>query len=129
MRLVQHHSTEFENRSHFFAIAARVMRRVLVDMARRRTAAKRDGGAAVPIEGLELPDRAVSAAEEVLHVHEALEALAVIDERQARVVELRFFTGFTNEEIAVILGVSDRTVKRDWTLARAWLHRHLTVDS
>lgn len=129
MRLVQQHSTTFENRAHFFSIAARVMRRVLVDQARRRTAAKRDVGMAVPLDGLELADHAIGDAEEVLAVHEALEALGAIDERQARVVELRFFAGLSNEEIAGILDVSDRTVKRDWTMARAWLHRHLSEPS
>jgi RNA polymerase sigma factor (TIGR02999 family) len=126
MRLVQQHSAQFHNRAHFFSIAVRLMRRVLVDQARRRSASKRDGGINVPLDSIDIAAPATDNADEVLRVHEALHALAVIDERQAQVVELRFFAGLSNEEIAAILGISVATVKRDWAVARAWLQRELS---
>jgi RNA polymerase sigma-70 factor, ECF subfamily len=125
IRLVQQHSTSFADRAHFFSVAAQIMRRVLVDQARRRKSAKRDGGIAIQADSIDIATPETNA-DEVLRVHDALETLATVDARQARVVELRFFAGLSNEEIAQLLGVSDRTVKRDWTFARAWLHRHLS---
>lgn len=127
MRLVQQHSAQFINRGHFFAIAVRLMRRVLVDQARRRSAAKRDGGQRESIDDLDIAAPATDNAEEVLHVHESLQKLAVISERQAQVVELRFFAGLDTDAIAEVIGISPATVKRDWAVARAWLQRELAV--
>jgi RNA polymerase sigma-70 factor, ECF subfamily len=112
--------TAWEGRAHFFSVAAQVMRSVLVDSARQRLAQKRGGGAQqLPIEEPILMSDAKC--ELALQVHEVLEQLAKIDERQAKVVEMRYFAGFTEEEIALLLGISARTVKRDWTMAKAWL--------
>ena len=122
-KLVDQRSATWQNRAHFFATAAILMRRLIVDHARRYTAEKRGGNRLVPLdEGL---DAAVERPEAVLRVHEALDTLAALDARQARVVELRFFGGLSNEEAAEVLGVSLATVKRDWALARAWLHAEL----
>ena len=113
------------DRAHFFAIASTAMRHVLVDYARRRTALKRGGGAhATTLSGAK--GLAVDArAEEVLALDDALGRLAALDERLARVVEMRFFGGMEVEEVAAALGVSDRTVKRDWRKARAFLQVEL----
>jgi RNA polymerase sigma-70 factor (ECF subfamily) len=113
-----------EGRRHFFALAAKVMRQVLVDHARRRGREKRGGGdAALPL------DEALVALEveglDLLDLNAALEELAALDERQARVVELRFFGGLEAEEAAEVLGVSLSTVERDWRVARAWLYQRL----
>lgn len=116
---------EWRNRSHFMAIAAAAMRRVLVDHARSRAAEKRGGGR----EAVTLREDLASAAPgglDVLDLHRALERLAEYDPRQARVVELRFFGDLSVDETAEVLGVSPVTVKRDWRHARAWLHRELT---
>jgi RNA polymerase sigma-70 factor, ECF subfamily len=116
---------EAKDRAHFFAIAANVMRRVLVDHARTRGAAKRGGGK----DRVELHSAVAIVPEadvEVLALDEAMQRLAALDERQARIVELRFFGNLTVDEVAEVVGVSKRTVESDWTLARAWLHRELT---
>jgi len=110
----------WEGRAHFFRVAAQVMRSVLVDSARQRLAQKRGGGA----PALSIDDPILISddkCELAMQVHEALEKLATIDERQAKVVEMRYFAGYTEEEIALLLGISARTVKRDWTMAKAWL--------
>lgn len=125
MRLAREEKIEWRSRTHFFAVAAKVMRRVLVDYARSRRAAKRGGG--VPLA--ELPETiAVSdeRIEQVLAVDEALCRLGEFDLRQSRIVEMRFFGGLKEDEIADVLGVSVRTVKRDWRLARAWLLGEMT---
>lgn len=124
LRLGGPEQPEWQDRVHFLRVAARVMRNVLVDHARRRTAAKRGGGVPdVPYEDGEwLPELKD---DEVLAVHEALERLEALDERQARVVELRYFVGLEVTETAEVLGISAATVKRDWTLARAWLQRDI----
>jgi RNA polymerase sigma-70 factor, ECF subfamily len=124
LRLVGSTAIEAEGRAHFLSIAARAMRRILVDHARRRGARKRGGGV-VP-EPL-TPDLAVvmDRTPELLAVDDALERLEKLDARQARVVECRVFAGMTVEETARILEVSPTTVKRDWTLARAWLNRQM----
>jgi RNA polymerase sigma factor (TIGR02999 family) len=113
------------NRGHFMALAARVMRRLLVDRARTRNAEKRGRGLTiVPLEG-DLPyhdDRS----EEFLAVHAAIERLREWAPRQSQIVEMRFFAGMEEEEIADYLSVSSRTVKRDWAMARAWLHAELS---
>lgn len=123
LRLVDGHDNTFEGRAHFFGVAAQAMRRVLVDHARRRQAAKRDGGERVTLDAAH--DVAISERTELLALDEALERLAALDARHARVVELRFFAGLSIEEVAEVLGISPATVKRDWTFARAWLHREL----
>lgn len=125
LRLVGKQASEWQNRKHFLAAAAQVMHHVLVDCARARRAQKRGGNLCRVELDKELPasgDWAV----DLLDIHEALGRLAKLDERQARVVEMRFFAGLTEVEIAEILGVSERTVKREWEFARAWLHGQLT---
>jgi len=123
LRLVDQRGVDWRNRAHFFGIAARMMRRVLVDHARRRLAAKRDGaayrisGSGDPIEPERDPD--------VLALDLALDGLEALDPRQARIVELRFFGGLTVEETAEVTGISTATVKREWQTARAWLAREL----
>ena len=112
-----------ESRAHFFGAAARAMRQVLVDRARARNAAKRPQNR-VAMEDAPTPS-VDPKADEILAVHDALTRLATFDERAARVVECRFFGGLSEAETAEALGVSDRTVRRDWTDARAWLHREL----
>jgi RNA polymerase sigma factor (TIGR02999 family) len=124
MQMVGDARLDWKDRSHFFAAAAQSMRHILVDYARRHKAAKRDGDR----HKVELTDAlAISEdrLEEVLAIDEALTRLAEWDARQCRVVEMRFFGGMTEEEIAEVLGVGRRTVSRDWNLARAWLHGEL----
>ncbi len=124
MRLVDQRRVRWQNRAHFFAIAAHLMRRILVDHARARGAGKRGGGEArVPLHEADggIPPLDV----DVLAVDAALARLHVLDPRQSRLVELRFFGGLTVEETAEVTGVSPATVKRDWALARAWLFREL----
>lgn len=116
--------TAWQNRTHFFAMAANLMRRILVDYARSHDARKRGGAA----EKVSLDDAFVFAKErpaEVIALDEAMRELAEIDPRRAQVVELRFFGGLSNEEIAEVLGVHSNTVLRDWNLARAWLKTQL----
>jgi RNA polymerase sigma factor (TIGR02999 family) len=124
MDLVEETGVAWQDRSHFFAICARAMRRILVDYARERTAQKRGGGK--PHVTLE-PERlgVEQQADQVLAVDRALESLAGFNERLARLVECRYFAGMTEEETAETLGVSLRTVQRDWTRARAWLLKEL----
>jgi RNA polymerase sigma factor (TIGR02999 family) len=125
MKLVDQKNVRWQNRAHFFGIAAQMIRRILVDHARGVRAAKRGGGAMA----LSL-DEALGVSEkrdlEIEALDDALEALARIDPQQARVVELRFFTGLSIEETAEVLGISDSTVKRDWVSAKAWLFRELS---
>lgn len=126
LRLVPQREIPWENRAHFFGIAARMMRRVLVDYARRRSAGKRneDRGEPVSVSNVAAPSPAVDAVD-VLNLHEALAELARLDARQAEVVEMRYFAGLTVEEIADCLKISPATVKREWTTAKAWLRRRL----
>jgi RNA polymerase sigma factor (TIGR02999 family) len=124
LKLVDVHRVQWQNRSHFLAVAARVMRRVLVDAARARGSQKR-GGDAVRVtfdEGLEVADEHPL---DVIALDAALEALKQFDERKSRVVELRFFGGLDVAETAAVLGVSADTVMRDWRLAKAWLQREI----
>jgi RNA polymerase sigma factor (TIGR02999 family) len=126
LRLVDQRRADWQNRTQFFAVAARLMRRVLVDHARARLAGKRGGGlVVVPLEQAGDPEAVASPMADVLAVDEALTRLAALDGEQARLVELRFFAGLTVEEIAPLLRRSERTVKREWRLARAWLFREL----
>jgi RNA polymerase sigma-70 factor (ECF subfamily) len=115
---------DWKDRSHFFAAAAQSMRHILVDYARRHKAAKREGGR-LKVELTDALAISEDRLEEVLAIDEALTRLAEWDARQCRVVEMRFFGGMTEEEIAEVLGVGRRTVSRDWNLARAWLHGEL----
>lgn len=124
LKLVDQTRAKFEDRAHFFAIAARAMRRILVDYARRHQAAKR-GGAAKQVS---LDDAALVAderADTLLALDEALVRLGELDERLSRVVECRFFGGLTEEETAVALSVTARTVRRDWVKAKGWLSQEL----
>jgi RNA polymerase sigma-70 factor (ECF subfamily) len=128
LRLVDQRDVRWASRGHFFAIAAQAMRRVLVDHARGHVAAKRGGAGAerVTLSGV----AAVSPEQpeiDVLWLHEALERLAQLDERQARVVELRYFAGMSVEEVADVLEISPATVKREWSTARLWLAHALTT--
>ncbi|HVS63891.1 MAG TPA: sigma-70 family RNA polymerase sigma factor [Thermoanaerobaculia bacterium] len=124
MELVDETGVAWKDRSHFFAIGARAMRRILVDYARERTAQKRGGGK--PDLTLEPELHGVEQqAEQVLAVDRALESLAGFNERLARLVECRYFAGMTEEETAEALDISLRTVQRDWTRARAWLQKEL----
>ena len=125
LRLVRADGIRCENRTHFLALCAQIMRRVLVDHARRRRFAKRGGGAPhVSVDDVVLVAREPGV--DVLALDEALSALARFDERKSRVVELRYFGGLTIEETAAALGVSIDTAKRDWRMARAWLLAELT---
>jgi RNA polymerase sigma factor (TIGR02999 family) len=123
IRLVDWKNVSWQNRAHFFAVAAQVMRKILVDNARAKNAGKR-GGQKISL------DEAVSFAEEkelnLIALDEALSNLEKLDERQARIVELRFFGGLSIEETAYVLDVSATTVKREWTFAKAWFQRELT---
>jgi len=125
VKLVDQRNVRWQNRAHFFAIAAHVMRRILVDHARGRQAAKRGAGVH-PVsfdDGLYVSEKRNA---EVVAVHEALEQLAKFDQRKGQVVELRFFGGLSIDETAQVLGVSPGTVMRDWTLAKAWLLREIS---
>jgi len=124
MRLVGDAAAGWENRAHFFGAAARAMRQVLIDYARKRGRAKRGGDQArIP---LNVVDLAVEAPiEDVLAVDRAVEKLAAKDPRMAEVVQLRFYAGLSVEETAAALGMSERTVRREWSLARAWMMREL----
>jgi RNA polymerase sigma factor (TIGR02999 family) len=126
LRLVGQDRADWQNRAQFLAVAAQLMRRILVDHARRRAAAKRAGAAS--LEDAHLNRGAnLGQAEEILAVEEALLSLGRWDERQARVVELRYFGGLSVEETAEAMGISPRTVKTDWTMAKAWLREQLAV--
>jgi RNA polymerase sigma factor (TIGR02999 family) len=125
IRLIDWKNVPWQNRAHFFAVSAQLMRRILVDFARSRNYAKRSGAARnIPIEEATVISREKSAV--VVALNDALDSLARLNERQSRVVELRFFGGLELEEIAEVLKVSVGTVRRDWSLARAWLHRELS---
>ena len=129
LRLVDIDRMTMKSRAHFFALSARLMRQILVDHARRRRAAKRGGGDTV----ISLNDAAGAAAAastssvDVLALDEALDALSSFDERQCRVVELRFFAGLSIPEAADALGVSTATIEREWAMAKAWLHQRLST--
>lgn len=124
MRLVAQ-DTDWHDRAHFFAIAAQSMRRVLVDYARRRKSTKR-GGTWKRLEMEEVIALNDVQLDDIVEIDRALERLAIWDPRQCRVVEMRFFAGLDEEEIAAVEGISTRTVKRDWKMARAWLRGQLS---
>jgi len=128
LQLMGQRDKEWQNRSHFFAVAAQLMRRILVDYARTRKAGKREGGR----QRLELTDALMVSEDrldEIISVDSALDKLAEFDARKSRVVELRFFGGLTEEEVADVLQVNTRTVRRDWNFAKAWLHGELNRET
>lgn len=132
LKLVDQTRAEWQDRGHFFAVASGAMRRILVDYARRYRAARRGGGEdGAPVRPVPLDDTDIPVAERadaLVALDEALERLGRLDERQARVVECRFFGGLTEEETATALGVSQRTVAREWVTARGWLYQELQRD-
>lgn len=126
LKLVDQTGAQWNNRGHFMAVAAKAMRHILVNYAERRRAAKRGGN----MQRVSLDDSnpvSEEVAEEVLALHEALERLGEVNERQAKVVEARFFAGLPIEDTAEALDISPATVKRDWSLASAWLHREINT--
>jgi RNA polymerase sigma factor (TIGR02999 family) len=128
LRLVDLNALTLHDRTHFFAVAARLMRQILVDHARRKRAAKRGGGVAA----LSLADSAVGAERgtvDLLALDEALDKLRVFDPRQCAVVELRFFAGLTVDEVAEALAISRATAEREWAMAKAWLYQRLSAES
>lgn len=120
LKLIDVTNVDWQHRAHFFAISAQIMRRILLDRARRRVAAKR-GGAMPRVNLDELPEVGSGRSRELIALDDALNALAGLDPRKARVIELRFFGGLSVEETAAVLKLSPDTVMRDWRLARAWL--------
>lgn len=126
LKLVDQTQVDWKGRTHFFAIGAQVMRRVLVDHARRKGRLKRGGD----LRRAEVDVSLISArsAADVLAVHEAIEDLEQLDPRQARIVELRFFGGLSVAEVAEVLGLSRRTIEAEWTMIRAWLRRRLSDE-
>ena len=129
LRLVGQTRTNWQNRAQFFGVAAQLMRRILVDHARARGAARRGGSATVvTLQEAEVPVDAAPSVD-VLAIDAALTRLAALDADQARLVELRFFAGLTVEEVAALVGRSERTIKREWRLARAWLFRELQLNA
>lgn len=127
LRLVDQTRVNWQNRAHFYGIASRMMRRVLIDHARAHATEKRGGSAIrLSLDDMQVPieERAAS----FVALDEALKRLEELDERKCKVVEMRFFGGLSDEEIAEVLGVSTRTVLRDWKTARLWLYRELSAD-
>jgi RNA polymerase sigma factor (TIGR02999 family) len=126
LRLVSQKSVQWQNRAHFFGVAAQLMRRILVDHARSRSRAKRGGGAQM----VSLVEQAAMSKEvaEVVALDVALSNLAEMDPRKSQIVEMKFFGGLTNEEVAEVLKVTTRTVERECRKAKAWLHRAVSMD-
>lgn len=125
LRLAGPNAPQWQNRAHFFGIAARVMRQILVEYARAHSAAKRGGTGVCKLtldQALELPNQTDV---DVVALDSALNRLSELDPQQSRIVELRFFAGLTIEDTSEVMGISPATVKRDWTSARAWLHREI----
>ena len=125
LRLIGQRRVDWQNRAHFFGIAAQMMRRILTDHARRRSRGKRGGGMRLVVLD-EVPDVAAHGDAEIVAVDEALVELAQVDEGLAKIVELRFFGGLEHDEIAAVLGVSSATVRRRFRIAKAWLYRRLS---
>lgn len=126
LKLVGQPDAGWNDRGHFLAVASRAMRHLLVNYAERRRAAKRGGGA-TPVSLDDFNPVSEEVADEVIALHEALERLAAVSDRQVRVVEARFYVGLSIDETAQALGISPATVKRDWQLAGAWLHREIRL--
>jgi RNA polymerase sigma factor (TIGR02999 family) len=124
LRLCGQHELKWEDRAHFFAVAARMMRRILVDYARRQGADKRGGSAMRTVldDALAIP---VQSGVDLTALDDAMEQLHALDARKCQVVEMRFFVGLTAKEIAAVLHTTEPTVRRDWTIAKAWLYRYL----
>ena len=130
LRLVDVTGIEWRDRAHFFAVAATVMRRLLVDAARARVAGRRRDGVRAPVADFDrVPDVSLQRGRELIAVDDALKALANIDHRKARVIELRFFGGLSVEETAEVLKISAQSVMRDWKLAKAWMMRELAAGT
>lgn len=125
LRLVKQEN-DWKNRAHFYGVAAQVMRNILVDYARQRRAEKR-GGSQVVMDFGNLMIVSTANLDQLIAIDEALRRLCNLDERQAQIVELRFFGGLTEVEVGEVLGISTRTVKREWSFARAWLHAELAL--
>ena len=124
LRLLGGEPVELQNRAHFIAIASRLMRKILVDYARERNAAKRDGGNRIAFDYLDaLP---VKGDVELLALNDSLDELLSVDERQGKIVEMKFFGGLSSPEISEALGISRATVDREWATARVWLHRQMS---
>jgi RNA polymerase sigma-70 factor, ECF subfamily len=128
LRLVDQTRVNWQNRAHFFGVAARMMRRILVDHARSKHRDKR-GGAATKLPLDEALNLSQGRAADLVALDDALESLAALDERKSRVVELRYFGGLSVEETARVLGVSPQTVLRDWKLAKAWLYQRIKAEA
>jgi RNA polymerase sigma factor (TIGR02999 family) len=127
LRLRNQQPTQFENREHFFAISAQLMRQILVEHARRRGAAKRGGGHKLALDEVAEPQKMETI--DLVALDEALQELAQLDPRQSHIVELRFFAGLSIAEVARLLHISPATVKRDWVTARIWLHQRIKRGS
>lgn len=124
LKLVDQHSVTFQNRAQFFALSAQVMRRILLDNARRHTAEKRGSGEKIMLEDVgEIP---IKVNENLIELDLALCELEKFDQQQAKIIELRYFGGMTIEETAEVLQISPATVKREWAMARAWLYKSIT---
>lgn len=124
LKLVDQHSVNFQNRAQFFALSATAMRRILLDNARRHTAEKRGSGEKVFLA--DIGEIAFKANEQLIELDLALQELEAFDAKQAKIIELRYFGGLTIEETAEVLKISPATVKREWTIARAWLYQKIT---
>ncbi len=127
LRLIDVRNVQWEHRAHFFAVSARIMRRILLDAARKRATGKRSG----PVEAVNLdliPEVSPAGSRELIALDDALQRLAMVDARKEQVVELRFFGGLSVDETAVVLKISPRTVLSDWSLARAWLLVEITRE-
>lgn len=127
LRLVDQRRVRWQNRAHFFGISAQIMRRILLNHARDERRKKRGGGA-LRVSLSQADAISVEKSDELIALDDALKRLARVDERKARVVELRYFGGLSNEEAAEVLGVSQVTIMRDWNMARAWLAREMVGD-
>jgi len=127
LRLVAQHSADWQNRAHFFGLAAEMMRRILVNHAVKNNAEKRFGNQ-TRLALDEIVDFTQGQDVNLISLDEALTTLAEFDPKQAKIVELKFFAGLTNEEIAEVLSISDSTVKREWRIAKAWLHDQMNKD-
>jgi RNA polymerase sigma factor (TIGR02999 family) len=128
LRLIDYKAVDWVDRCHFFAVSAQIMRRILVNRAMARGALKR-GGRAIRVNLDEIPDVSSKRDREMVALDDALNILAAVDPRKARVIELRFFGGLTVEETAEVLKISPESVKRDWRMARAWLMKELSAGS
>jgi len=127
LKLVDQKNVQWQNRAHFFGIAAQLMRRILVDHARTKKRAKR-GGSDIRVSFNDANLMGQTKDLDIVALDEALDRLAEIDQQQSRIVELRFFSGLTVEETAEVLAISPATVKRDWSMAKAWLHREISGE-